>query len=146
MFDLSSLFATGTATIEIRHPKTGEVLMDDSKTPAPWSITALGAHTNEYKALQRKAMYNVHKRNGKVNVDVEKMSVDEFVAAASLSDNDLLELRASAITACNIYDEAGAKIACNKENMVKLLSDERLYWLKNQYFAEVDEGQVFFKG
>jgi hypothetical protein len=137
--DLSTLFATGEGTIELKHPVTGKVLLDDNKKP--FSLTVIGTHTAKYKEIARKIGFLAHKRNK--DIVVEDMSFDEFNEAVNSNELNELELLAQAITSCNITLD-GAKIKCTPEKMIELLSDERFAWIKDQYVAEVKKGKVFF--
>jgi hypothetical protein len=141
IMDISTLFATGTATIELKHPVTGAVLMDDSTPPKPMSLTVLGAHTKEYKAIKRKITLAMYLRN-KGN-DIELMSDEEKLSAMELNEDDELQLRAATVSACNIT-VSGEKLKCKPDVIADLLSDEKTSWIDAQYAKELDAGLVFF--
>lgn len=140
--DLNTLFAVGTATIEIKHPVTGDVLMDESATPKPMTLTVMGKHTKEYKKLERKIAFLALKRNKKLNI--EEMSVEEFESALSENEGAQLDLHASLVTGCNIFME-GKKLKYSYENILAMLSDERCSWINDQLTEELEKADLFFK-
>lgn len=140
--DLNQLFATETAIIELKHPLTDEVLMDESTTPKPMSITILGTHTKAYQKIQRKVGFSLVKKN-KI-YDIEKMSLEEFELATFENEELELELFSQIIVSCNIFME-GKHIKCNPKNIRELLSDERVFWLRELIREEIAGKTLFIK-
>lgn len=140
--DLGKLLASDQAVIELKHPVTGVALFDDDEKPKALSLTIVGHHTRKYKDIAKRIGYSQHKRNK--NLNAEDLSPEETFEAMALNEADDLEAFAEAITDCNILLN-GEKLKCTKDNMIDLLSDERFYWIKNQYIDEVRKGAVFFK-
>jgi len=140
--DLNTLFAAGTAVIELKHPLTGETLFDESEPAKPMTLTVMGKHTDEYKVMEREIGFNAMKRTK--NLKVEKMSFDEFLAATKKNDEETLKLLAGTITACNIFMD-GKVLKHSHKNMLNLLSDERCSWVKDQLVEELNKTELFFK-
>jgi len=140
--DLNQLFVTETAVIELKHPVTDKVLMDESKIPKPMSITILGTHTKPYQKIQRKVGFDMLKKN-KI-YDIEKMSLVEFELATSENEELELELFSNIIVSCNLFME-GKEIKYSPKNMHKLLSDPRVFFIKEQMREEIAGKALFFK-
>lgn len=141
--DLNTLFAAGTAVIELKHPVTGDPLMDESKPPKPMTLTIMGKHTNEYKQMEREVGFAAMKRTKKHKID--KMSFDEFSSAVNENDEATLKLRAKMVVGCNIFMD-GKVLKHSTENILKLLSDERCSWVKVQLEEQLEKSDLFFKG
>lgn len=140
--DLQSLFASGTAVIEIKNPQTGEVIMDESTPPQPMTLTVMGRHTDQYKKMERLVGFDALKRNKKK--DVEKMTAAEFEIAVSENSVSSLELEANTVVDCNIFMD-GKKLKCNQKSIIELFSDERTSWIRVQFLEDMDKNELFFK-
>ncbi len=140
--DLNTAFAAGTAVIELTHPVTGEVLMDDSEPPKPMSLTVIGKHTKEYKKIERRIGFLALKRNKKLNI--ESMTFDEFDLASIENEDSTVDLHANMITKCNIVKD-GKQLTATPKEMIKLLSDERCAWISEQLTEALEDNDLFFK-
>lgn len=123
--NLSSLATTKeTFNVELKHPATGEVLLDNG---APVTITILGKSSKEYRELsaaQNNKRFNQGIKAKKAEFDQEAVQKDysELLAAVTVGANGLE------------YD--------GKENsdidFLKLYNDVNLTWIKDQVSVELE--------
>jgi len=141
--DLNSVFASGSAVIELKHPNTGDILMDESTPPQPMTLTVMGTHTNQYKAMSRKIGFANAKRNKKLNID--KLSIEELVSIAEKNDESEIEIKAGTVTDCNLFMD-GKKVKFSNKVILDILSDEKTSWIYPQLAEALEETELFFKG
>ena len=141
--DLSNVFASGTAVINIKHPVTGEDFMDESTPPNPMTLTVTGTHTKEYKTMSRKIGFATAKRNKKLNID--KLSIDELVDIAESNDEDDVAIKAGAVVGCHIHMN-GKDLKFSNKAILDIFLDEKTSWIYAQLCEELDNSELFFKG
>ena len=140
--DLNKLFAVGEAKVELKHPVTGEVLFDEEKTPKELGFTIIGKHTREYKKLERAVGFAAIKRNKKHNID--SMTLEQFESITEENDEAALDLHVQMITDLNVIMD-GKKLKCTPVDLKFLFTDQRTSWVYDQFKADIDNAELFFK-
>lgn len=129
--DLNKLRLSKTETgsvLQILHPVTLEPI--DGMT-----VTLLGQDSSLYRKLQLKRQQAALDRMAKGR-NAEKLDAEKL---AQTTVDDLSQLT----TAWTGFVDGGKELECNPENVLKLLKDNELAWLKDQMLEFVNERANF---
>lgn len=137
-FDISSLAFEPTATVQLKHPGTGELLFTEVKDPStgevvqsPVSVKVYGKASMAYRNAETAAMNRALARQArKGKLDAETLKADA---------NDLL-------SACVVGFEnfsLGGIEQTTKSQFVNILSNPQYEWLRTQIDAAVNDEQNF---
>jgi hypothetical protein len=123
--DLSSLLATDTAVITIKHPKTGMSIPG-------MTVTVAGNASEEYRRVRAE----LAKRRLE---STRSVTVDELEAAA-------LTLLVSCVRGWTGFERDGAEVECTPANVRELVGTPGYFWLKEQIEAGVGDTANFIAG
>lgn len=123
--DLSSLFACDTATITIKHPKTGMPMEG-------FTVTVAGNASEEY----RKVRTELAKRRIE---STRSITVEELEASA-------LRLLVACVKGWTGVQMNGMDYLCTPANVTELLSNPGYFWLKEQIEAGAGDVANFIQG
>lgn len=123
--DLSNLYAQAETVIKLTNPETKETLYvdDDKKIPMTWTLVS--RHTKEYKKLALDFTKELRKEIGDIQLD--HMTEEQQAKMEELTTN--LTIRASRGFCINICGKT-PKFSASKAQ--EILTDERLFWLREQ--------------
>lgn len=116
--------------VEIRHPKTFEVLLDDDG--APFTIGVLSSDTNKSRNAVA-ALKSEYRAKAKGDATAEEL--------AELGAKTIAEMT----TSCNLVFNK-KKMKFSVDEMAKLLANPSYNWLKDQVSAAMDNRANFIKG
>jgi mRNA-degrading endonuclease RelE of RelBE toxin-antitoxin system len=120
-----------TITVELKHPSTGEPLINSDDTPM--TITVWASHSKEYKAVIHAAANKRLKRASKSKNKQVEMTIEEI-------EQQGIELAVQIIKEWNItYDDQMPEL--NTEFATKVYSE--LFWVREQVDEAVESVDVF---
>jgi len=122
--DLSSLFASDTAEVTIKHPKTGE--------PLDMVVTVAGNASEEY----RKVRTELAKRRIE---STRSITVEELETSA-------MRLLVACVKGWKGIQMAGVDYPYSAANAKELLSNPGYFWLKEQIETAVGDVANFIQG
>lgn len=126
--DLSTLRPVEGETMELLHPVTREVITDEKgKAPKPFTINLIGADSNEYRALVKKAYRS---DNNKKKVDFDDLERKNIESLARATKGCFL-----------ILDKK--EVECTFENMVKVYTE--FMWIREQVSEFIHDRANFIK-
>lgn len=134
--DLSNLVANKHTVIHLQNIQTGEKLYCDEEKQDPFTWTTLSKHTREYKKLFSSYTEQLKEQFG-----------DKRLTELTFEESEKLEeltigLIAATSTDFNLIMD-GKKLKFNKSIALKLLSDESLFWIKDQVGSGANEAKNF---
>ena len=136
--DLSTLYASKHTVITLKHPVTGATLYcdEEEKDPATWSL--LSKHTSEYKKIAMQFARDVKAEFGTKKLselsDEETDKMDELTT----------QLTIDSTVGFNIFLD-GKKPKFTKAKAADILTDEQLFWLKQQVVIGANEAENFIQ-
>lgn len=127
-FDISSLAKHDSATLQLRHPATDELLYADDAQTKPLEIELYGTSSKQYrKALM--SMQNARLKRGK-----------KVMSAEAISDESIDLLVTCSIKANN-FEYKGKPV--EGETFRELYNDPSFNWLKDQVDEAIGDVQTF---
>lgn len=120
-----------TITVELKHPSTGETLLNPDDTPM--TITVWASHSKEYKAVIHAAANKRLKKAAKTKNKQVEMTIEEI-------EQQGIELAVQIIKDWNItYDDSKPELTT--EFATKVYSE--LFWVREQVDEAVESIDVF---
>lgn len=139
MFDLSTLDTTKAAeegaTLEVRHPTTGIVLMNGEAKPV--TLTLAGSDSDRAMKAERAALNRRFKANANRRGTSSSMTAEEL-------DSDTLDKLAACTLGWSGFVVEGSEVECTPANARQLY--RQWPWLREQAQAFVDDRANFLKG
>lgn len=127
-FDLSKLAKHDTATVQLRHPATDELLYDGDDTTKPVQIEVYGTSSKQYRTALT-AMQNTRLKRGK-----------KVMSAEQIRDESIDLLVTCSIRGINL-EYNGAPL--EGETFRALYSDPAYDWLKDQVDEAIGDTTAF---